>query len=69
MERPEALEVGSIVMSGIKADHVLESIDIVLNSEKSKSIPDAYTVADCSTRVVNFILSTITEYKFWNSLH
>jgi len=69
MERPEALEIGSIVMSGIKAEHVLEIIEIVLNSASSKSVPDAYKIADSSTRVVNFILSTINEYKFWNSLY
>jgi UDP-N-acetylglucosamine 2-epimerase (non-hydrolysing) len=69
MERPEALEIGSIVMSGIKAEHVLEIIEIVLKSESSKSIPDAYKIPDSSTRVVNFILSTIKEYKFWNSLY
>ena len=69
MERPEALEVGSIVMSGIKAENVLEAIDVVLNSSKSMSIPDAYKVSDCSSRVVNYILSTVNEYKFWNSLY
>ncbi len=69
MERPEALELGSIVMSGISAEHVLEAIEIVLNSENSISVPEAYKVLDSSTRVVNFILSTIKEYKFWNSLY
>lgn len=69
MERPEALEVGSIVMSGIQAEHVLETIEIVLSSNGIKSVPEAYKVSDFSSRVVNFILSTIKEYKFWNSLY
>ena len=69
IERPEALETGSIVMSGIKSDHVLECIKIVVENPRSKSIPEAYQVDDCSIRVTNFILSTVKEYKFWNSLY
>ena len=69
IERPEALETGSIVMSGIKSDHVLECIKIVVENPRSKSIPEAYQVDDCSIRVTNFILSTVNEYKFWNSLY
>ncbi len=69
MERPEALESGSIVMAGIKSDNVLEAIKIVLENPRSATVPDAYKVDDCSIRTTNFILSTINEYKFWNSLY
>jgi UDP-N-acetylglucosamine 2-epimerase (non-hydrolysing) len=69
MERPEALEAGSIVMAGIKSDHVLEAIETVINNPRSSSIPEAYKVEDCSIRTANFILSTVKEYKFWNALY
>jgi UDP-N-acetylglucosamine 2-epimerase len=69
MERPEALELGSIVMAGIEASQVLEAIDIVLKTSIPTSVPDAYQIDDCSLRVSNFILSTVNEYKFWNSLY
>ena len=69
MERPEALETGSIVMAGIKSKNVLEAIKIVSETPSSLTIPEAYKVEDCSIRTGNFILSTINEYKFWNSLY
>lgn len=69
MERPEALETGSIVMAGIKSKQVLEAIRIVIENPRSMSTPEAYKVEDCSIRTTNFILSTINEHKFWNSLY
>jgi UDP-N-acetylglucosamine 2-epimerase (non-hydrolysing) len=69
MERPEALEAGSIVMAGIKSDQVLNAIKIITENPRSLTVPDAYKVEDCSIRISNFILSTINEYKFWNSLY
>jgi UDP-N-acetylglucosamine 2-epimerase len=69
MERPEALEAGSIVMAGIKSEQVLEAIKIVTETPRSLTTPDAYKIEDCSIRTGNFILSTINEYKFWNSLY
>lgn len=69
MERPEALEAGSIVMAGIKSKNVLEAIKIVSETPRSLTIPEAYKVEDCALRTANFILSTINEYKFWNSLY
>jgi UDP-N-acetylglucosamine 2-epimerase (non-hydrolysing) len=69
MERPEALEAGSIVMAGIKSGHVLEAIKVVIDNPRSLTTPEAYNVQDCSIRTTNFILSTINEYKFWNSLY
>lgn len=69
MERHEALETGSILMSGIKARNVMQTIDILENSEISKSHPAEYVVPDCSSRVTNFIASTVHQYGFWNSIH
>ena len=69
MERPEALESGSIVMAGIKSENILDAIKIVTENPRSLTVPDAYKIEDCSIRISNFILSTINEYKFWNSLY
>jgi UDP-N-acetylglucosamine 2-epimerase (non-hydrolysing) len=54
MERPEALEAGSIVMAGIKSDHVLEAVRIVIDNPRSLTIPDAYKIEDCSIRTANY---------------
>jgi len=69
MERPEALEAGTIVMSGIEASNVLQSIEIVLNSTHQLEIPSEYLIKDSSSRVLNFLISTVHQHKFWNALH
>lgn len=69
MERPEALESGSIVMSGTNPTNIIQAIEIVLKSNKSNSIPSEYQIKDTSTRVLNFITSTVHQYKFWNAIH
>lgn len=68
MERPEALEAGSLVMCGINSERVLEAIRVVENSQKPTPSPEEYKFADVSTRVVNFLLSTVHKYEFWNGI-
>ena len=69
MERPEALEAGSIVMSGTKSQYVLQAIDLVLKNQSGPSMPIEYQVSDASNRVLNFIVSTVHQHNFWNSLY
>lgn len=68
MERPEALEAGSILMSGISAQGILESLRILEKSPKSQMPPAEYFIPDTSTRVINFISSTVRQHAFWSGL-
>ena len=68
MERPEALEAGSIVMCGIDSDHVLEAIEFLEKNEKSMIPPKEYQFPDTSTRVANVLLSTVHKQEFWSGL-
>ena len=68
MERPEALESGSIVMGGINVKSVLKAIEVIESGSASKSPPYEYLIPDTSSRVVNFITSTIFQHKFWSGL-
>jgi UDP-N-acetylglucosamine 2-epimerase (non-hydrolysing) len=68
MERPEALESGSIVMCGINANEIIEAIHLVENSENCKSPPFEYEIRDTSSRVVKFISSTVRRNSFWIGL-
>jgi UDP-N-acetylglucosamine 2-epimerase len=68
MERPEALEAGSIIMSGLNEKGIIESIWVTENSSTSKTPPSEYLISDTSTRVVNFITSTIHQHNFWSGL-
>ena len=71
MERPEALEFGGIVMTGLKAANVIAGIRSVTEDGSSakrtpsQSLPAGYEVTDCSARVVRFILSTISRHHEW----
>lgn len=75
MERPEAMDFGGIVMTGLKAGDVLAGISQTLESAKdpigprigvdSSTVPQGYEVNDFSTRVIKFMLSTITRHHNW----
>lgn len=66
MERPEALESGSIIMCGIESSTVLEAIEFLEKSERSKLNPYEYQFPDTSTRVANVLISTVHRLNFWN---
>ena len=68
MERLEALESGSVIMSGLTRQGVLESIKVIESSASSRFPPSEYLISDTSTRVVNFITSTINQHIFWSGL-
>jgi UDP-N-acetylglucosamine 2-epimerase (non-hydrolysing) len=68
MERPEALEAGSIIMCGINSDQVLEAIEIVEKNPESLVHPHEYQFPDTSTRVANVLLSTVHQQSFWSGL-
>ena len=70
MERPEALDSGSIIMTGLLKDEVLAGINAVISQRKSyeNKMPPGYEVSDFSKRVVNFILSTVWRHHEWAGL-
>ncbi len=68
MERPEALEAGTIIMSGIDADAIIQSLTLLESNGLGSITPIEYEIPDTSTRVINFIQSTINEYYFWNGI-
>ena len=66
MERPEALEAGTLLMSGLKAERVIYAIDLLLSSPGEISIPDDYLISNTSERVLKFIQSTYHVRDFWS---
>jgi len=65
MERPEALETGVILMTGLNANHVINSIEYVDTLPNISRVPDDYLIDNSSERVLNFILSTYHVRDFW----
>lgn len=53
IERPEAIDVGSILMTGVDKDNIMNCLEIV---EKPTSLPADYDVNNCSERVLKVIL-------------
>ena len=68
MERPEALESGSIVMSGLTSQGILECVELIERVGIPREIPAEYLISDTSSRVVKFIQSTYRQHSFWNGL-
>ena len=70
MERPEALDVGGIIMSGLSADEVIQGVNSACftDNELSREIPQGYEVQDVSRRVVRIILSTVRRHHEWAGL-
>jgi UDP-N-acetylglucosamine 2-epimerase len=66
MERPEALEAGSILMSGLSASRVIETIEFLEKSSGIIQVPDDYLISNTSERVLNFIQSTFHLRDFWS---
>ena len=61
-ERPEGMDKGTLIMSGLEKDRILESIDIVVKQYEDEIIPeiiDDYNVDNVSSKVVKIILSYI----------
>lgn len=66
IERPEALDSGSIIMTGLAVDDVLRAVGIAMaDGPVTSSHPAGYEVNDTSNRVVRFISSTAGRHHQW----
>jgi UDP-N-acetyl-L-fucosamine synthase len=68
MERPEAQDAGTIILTGFDPDIVLQSIMFTIEEHKNKlstSIPAEYQISDTSKRVVKLILGNTKLNYLW----
>jgi UDP-N-acetyl-L-fucosamine synthase len=71
IERPEALEAGSIVTTGLDPAVVTEAIDLVVAQHEAGEVPPVpadYQIINTSQRVVNLIRSTAHAHRAWTGL-
>ncbi len=72
IERPEALDTGGIVMTGLDAHDVAEAVRVAMLARLvhgvSEITPNDYLIENTSSRAVNFILSTARRHKMWAGL-
>lgn len=69
IERPEALDTGSVITTDLSADDVLRAVAYITARQSVPPAPDAYCVNDTSQRVVSFIMSTATRHRQWAGLY
>jgi UDP-N-acetylglucosamine 2-epimerase (non-hydrolysing) len=68
IERPEALEAGSMIIAGLDPATLINSLELELSNTFPSSTPEGYSPADFSGRVLKFILSTAIKHKNWKNL-
>lgn len=75
IERPEAMDTGNIVVTGLDPDTILAAIDLVIrnHAERKRSgrpadVPDEYRVTNTSERVVNLIVGTARLSNAWDGI-
>ena len=70
IERPEALDTGGIVMTGLDQADVVAAVGVALTAGHNRDgvgplTPDDYLIDNSSERAVNFILSTARRHHVW----
>lgn len=71
MERPEGLDTGSIILTGLDTEVIIDSINLSLNESNNKvkkEYTDDYKVENTSWRVVKLIVGTCKLSNKWNSI-
>ena len=71
MERPEAQDCGSIILTGFDPDIILDSISLVIKEQSDRavfSIPQDYQIEDTSWRVIKLIIGNSKLSNLWNGI-
>lgn len=64
IERPEALDTGAILMTGLDPQNVVEAVGLAI-AQTGTVVPADYNINNTSERVVNFLVSTYRRYPQW----
>jgi len=72
MERPEAQDAGTIILTGFEPDVVINSIQIAVNEfkkiSKYQKIAEDYTIENTSWRVLKLISGNTKLSNIWNAI-
>lgn len=73
IERPEALDTGAIIMTGLHAEDMVNAVRVAMESGYQRDgvsdiTPDDYLIDNCSRRAVNFIISTAHRHHQWSGI-
>jgi len=68
IERPKALESGSIILTGVDPATLLQAIEIELTLRRATVTNEGYESFEFSSRVLKFLMSTAGKHKNWKGL-
>lgn len=71
MERPEAQDTGSIILTGFDPNIILNSISLVIKEKSTReiiSIPEDYQIEDTSWRVLKLIIGNCKLSNLWSGI-
>jgi len=74
IERPEALDTGGIIMTGLDTRDVIEAVGATTDPPRGPLIrdpaliPDEYQVTNTSDRTIRFIMSTARRHWAWSGI-
>ena len=68
IERPEALESGSLILTGVDPATLLQAVEMELTLRRTTFSPEGYESFEFSTRVLKFLMSTARKHKNWKGL-
>ncbi len=72
MERPEALDTGNIILTGLNPDTILQAIKVLTEEKGSLGkypIPEEYEIENVSQRVVKLIVGTAKLSHVWDGIN
>ncbi len=65
-ERPEALDAGTIILTGLERETVLDAVELSIKEPaRHVTIPPEYTIEDVSWRVLKLIIGTAKLSNSW----
>ncbi len=75
IERPEGLDVGCLIMTGLERDSILAAVEAVTTmfaereaAGSPQPVPQDYTILNTSERVVSLILGTAKLSNIWDGI-
>ena len=70
MERPEAMDTGSIILTGLDTEVIVKSVAVQMQEvgDGGLCVPDDYQITNTSQRVLNIILGTAKLSNAWHGI-
>jgi len=71
IERPEALDTGGIMMTGLDPDNALLAVRTCIledPEQRMTTLPSCYDISNTSERVVKFMVSTAMRSNTWHGI-